>query len=119
MGQLSPSLAVTMGHYFFTATDGKEHKAEFSLAFVQQPSMTKPLIALHHSSFPFCSTCSPALETAAVSPALETAAVADASYSRLAPAAVVSGAVLAILAAATHTRYRQQQSGALVALLDA
>jgi len=57
--QVSDSLSVTMGHYYFTDVDGNEHRAEFSLAFVSTGvEASIPLIALHHSSFPFCSTCS-------------------------------------------------------------
>lgn len=66
--RLSPTLVVTMGTYFFTDSLMAEHRAEYSLAFVPGDAEAGPKIALHHSSFPFCSTCAASSAAAAASP---------------------------------------------------
>lgn len=94
IAQLGNALTVSMGHYFFTDTGGVEHKAEFTMAFVEDAGSSKPLIALHHSSFPFCSTCSASAKS-------ELSSIAAGSGSRLVTAgtgwftAIAAGVVAA------------------------
>jgi hypothetical protein len=110
---LSPWLTVTMGHYIFTATDGEEHRAEYSMAFVSAGSgISMPLLALHHSSFPFCSTCGSTLMTSG------NAATSDALLASLGPSAVIAGLVLTFLVVSSRTRSKEQLSTGSVALLQ-
>lgn len=51
---LNKNYAVSMGNYFFTNTEGKETKVEFTLGFFRtEEGMLK--INLHHSSLPYSS----------------------------------------------------------------
>ncbi|MEM6326718.1 MAG: phosphoribosyl-AMP cyclohydrolase [Bacteroidota bacterium] len=45
-------MAVAMGNYFFTGTDGNETKVEYTFGYVKDASGDLK-IALHHSSLPF------------------------------------------------------------------
>ncbi|MEM1057093.1 MAG: phosphoribosyl-AMP cyclohydrolase [Bacteroidota bacterium] len=45
-------MAVAMGNYFFTGTDGSETKVEYSFGYVKDAEGNLK-IALHHSSLPF------------------------------------------------------------------
>mmetsp|Transcript_38258 Transcript_38258/g.75859 ORF Transcript_38258/g.75859 Transcript_38258/m.75859 type:complete len:457 (+) Transcript_38258:41-1411(+) len=105
--QLTPLLTVTMGHYFFTATDNTKHKAEFSLAFV--PDAGNLVIALHHSSFPCCSTCGSALQADAV---------ADASVS-WAVATIFGGLSLSLLIISIRMNYSKHRMSGSEPLLHA
>jgi len=99
--QLSPTLVVTMGHYFFTDSSMVEHKGEYSLAFV--PGDTAgPKIALHHSSFPFCSTC--AASTA------QGPASGGASWPVLG-AAVCTAALVAVVVAKRRSASAKEEEG--------
>jgi len=46
------SMAVAMGNYFFTGTDGKETKVEYSFAYEKDEAGDLKIV-LHHSSLPF------------------------------------------------------------------
>ena len=46
------AMAMAMGNYFFTGTDGNETKVEYSFAYTKTESGDLK-IALHHSSLPF------------------------------------------------------------------
>ena len=46
------SMAIAMGNYFFTGTDGNETKVEYSFGYTKD-SNGDLKIALHHSSLPF------------------------------------------------------------------
>jgi len=105
--QLTPELTVTMGHYIFTATDNTRHTAEHSLAFV--PDAGNPVIALHHSSFPYCSTCGHALQAAAV---------ADGSVS-WAGATIFGGLSLTFLIISTHMKCNKHRMSGAESLLHA
>lgn len=113
--QLTPSMSVTMGHYIFTATDHTRHKAEFSFAFVSRSGLAfgshagGPVIALHHSSFPFSSTRGSALQAAAV---------AQASTS-LSSATIFGGLSLAVLIISIQMKYSKRRMSGAEPLLPA
>jgi len=49
------SMAVAMGNYWFTGTDGNETKVEYSFAY-EKDDDGELKIVLHHSSLPFAAS---------------------------------------------------------------
>ncbi|MEM1268529.1 MAG: hypothetical protein AAGI08_00650 [Bacteroidota bacterium] len=51
-------MAVAMGNYFFTGTDGNETKVEYSFAYMKDDNGDLKIV-LHHSSLPFAAASDP------------------------------------------------------------